>query len=135
MNLSQELKDLTRLFVQTQGQIDALNKQLTQLREYKQRVETGLIHQIRQAGLSQYGITFQGKKVYIGNDHAYDTLTFKFLEECFQAYFRANPGQAKQLLDFIKAQRAAKKETKPVIKLGMAARSAGGANTVNSLKK
>ena len=124
MNLSQELKDLTRVFVQTQGQIDTLNKQLDQLRDYKKQVETGLIQHIRHAGLAQYGITFQGKKVYIGNEHNYDTLTFKFLEECFQAYFRANPGQAKQLLDFIKAQRLAKKETKPVIKLGVAARSA-----------
>ena len=135
MNLSQELKDLTRLYVQTQTQIDGLNKQINQLRDYKQQVETGLIQQIRQAGLSQYGITYQGKKVYIGNDHTYDTLTFKFLEECFQAFFRANPGQAKQLLDFIKAQRLAKKETKPIIKLGVPSRSAGGANTVNSVKR
>lgn len=117
--LSNDTKQLIRQFVQIQTQIDTLNKQIAQLRESKKQFESGLITQIRAAGLANYGITYQGRKIYIGNDNTYDTLTFKFLEECLTKLYNGNKAQAKQVIDFIKQQRAARKESNTVIKVGI----------------
>lgn len=120
--LSNDTKQLIRQFVQIQTQIDTLNKQIAQLRESKKQFETGLITQIRAAGLANYGITYQGRKIYIGNDNTYDTLTFKFLEECLTKLYNSNKTQAKHVIDFIKQQRAARKESNTVIKIGSSAK-------------
>jgi hypothetical protein len=126
-----ETKQLIRQFVQIQAQIDTLNKQITQLRESKKQIETGLIGQIKASGLSSYGITYQGRKIYIGNDNTYDTLTFKFLEECLTKLYNGNKGQVKQIIDFIKQQRLARKESNTVIKIGSSNKNTGN----NSGKK
>jgi hypothetical protein len=120
--LSNDTKQLIRQFVQIQTQIDTLNKQIAQLRESKKQFETGLITQIRASGLANYGITYQGRKIYIGNDNTYDTLTFKFLEECLTKLYNGNKTQAKHVIDFIKQQRAARKESNAVIKIGSSAK-------------
>ena len=99
--ISNDTKQLIRQFIQIQTQIDTLNKQIAQLRESKKQFETGLITQIRASGLANYGITYQGRKIYIGNDNTYDTLTFKFLEECLTKLYNGNKGQVKQIIDFI----------------------------------
>ena len=120
--ISNDTKQLIRQFVQIQTQIDTLNKQIAQLRESKKQFESGLITQLRASGLSNYGITYQGRKIYIGNDNTYDTLTFKFLEECLTKLYNGNKGQVKQIIDFIKQQRLARKESNTVIKIGTSAK-------------
>lgn len=120
--LSTDTKQLIRQFVQIQTQIDTLNKQIAQLRESKKQFETGLITQIRASGLANYGITYQGRKIYIGNDNTYDTLTFKFLEECLTKLYNGNKTQAKHVIDFIKQQRLTRKESNAVIKIGLSAK-------------
>jgi hypothetical protein len=120
--LSNDTKQLIRQFVQIQTQIDTLNKQIAQLRESKKQFETGLITQIRASGLANYGITYQGRKIYIGNDNTYDTLTFKFLEECLTKLYNGNKTQAKHVIDFIKQQRLTRKESNAVIKIGSSAK-------------
>jgi hypothetical protein len=120
--LSTDTKQLIRQFVQIQTQIDTLNKQIAQLRESKKQFETGLITQIRASGLANYGITYQGRKIYIGNDNTYDTLTFKFLEECLTKLYNGNKTQAKHVIDFIKQQRLTRKESNAVIKIGSSAK-------------
>ena len=120
--LSNDTKQLIRQFVQIQTQIDTLNKQIAQLRESKKQFESGLITQIRASGLANYGITYQGRKIYIGNDNTYDTLTFKFLEECLTKLYNGNKTQTKHVIDFIKQQRAARKESNTVIKIGSSAK-------------
>jgi len=121
--LSNDTKQLIRQYVQIQTQIDTLNKQIAQLRESKKQFEAGLISQIRASGLANYGITYQGRKIYIGTDNTYDTLTFKFLEECLTKLYNGNKAQAKQVIDFIKQQRAARKESNTVIKIGSSAKA------------
>ncbi len=121
--LSNDTKQLIRQYVQIQTQIDTLNKQIAQLRESKKQFESGLITQIRASGLANYGITYQGRKIYIGTDNTYDTLTFKFLEECLTKLYNGNKAQAKQVIDFIKQQRAARKESNTVIKIGSSAKA------------
>ena len=121
--ISNDTKQLIRQFVQIQTQIDTLNKQIAQLRESKKQFEAGLISQIRASGLANYGITYQGRKIYIGTDNTYDTLTFKFLEECLTKLYNGNRTQSKQVIDFIKQQRAARKESNTVIKIGSSAKA------------
>ena len=120
--ISNDTKQLIRQFIQIQTQIDTLNKQIAQLRESKKQFESGLITQLRASGLSNYGITYQGRKIYIGNDNTYDTLTFKFLEECLTKLYNGNKGQVKQIIDFIKQQRLARKESNTVIKIATSAK-------------
>jgi len=131
--LSSEIKALTRQYVQLQAQIDNINAQLTQIRDNKKRVESALISNIKRAGLGNFGITFQGKKIYVGTENTYDTLTFKFLDECLTKLYGGNKAQVKQVLDFIKQQRLAKRETSQVIKIGSA--SGRNADNAGKLKK
>ncbi len=117
--LTNNIKQLTQQYIQLQNQIESLNKQATQLRTSKQQVENALIKHIKSAGLDNFGITYQGKKIYIGNEITYDNITFKFLEECLNKLY-GNKAQVKQILDFVKAQRIARKSNSQVIKVGMA---------------
>ena len=48
---------------------------------------------------------------------------FKFLEECLTKLYNGNRTQSKQVIDFIKQQRAARKESNTVIKIGSSAKA------------
>ena len=115
--ISANIKDLTRQFVEVQSQLDITNKHLTQLRDTKKHVETELIKHIKSAGLTDYGITFQGKKLYISNENSYDTLTYKYLEECLLKLYGNNREYVKQIIDFIKKYRVTRKSASQVIKV------------------
>jgi hypothetical protein len=121
--INDTLKTLTKQYVDLQRQLDALNAQQAAIREQKKKTEVALITQIRNAGLANYGITYQGKKIYVGNEHSYETLTFKFLEECLAKLYSGNTTQVKQVIEFIKQQRATKRTSAPVIKIGHASSS------------
>ncbi len=120
--INDTLKTLTKQYVDLQRQLDTLNAQQAAIREQKKKTESALISQIRNAGLANYGITYQGKKIYVGNEHTYETLTFKFLEECLSKIYSGNQAQVKQVIDFIKQQRVCKRTTSPVIKIGQVSR-------------
>lgn len=117
-SITGETKQLIRQFVHIQAQLDMLNKQIIQLRESKKQFESSLISQIKASGLANYGITYQGRKIYIGNDNTYDVLTFKFLEDCLTKLYGGNKTQVKTAIDFIKQQRHARKVSNAVIKIG-----------------
>jgi hypothetical protein len=114
-NLSQNVKILTKSYYETQLYIDQLNKKIQEVREYKKNVEKKLITEMYNTGLQERAITYNGKKVYIGVENSYDTLSFKFLEECLNKLYRGNQNKVKEIIKFIKLQR--KKQSTNVIKI------------------
>ena len=114
--LNDTLKALTKQYVDAQNQTDMLYKQLDAIREQKKKIESALIGQIKQAGLASYGITYQGRKVYIGNEITYNTLTYSYLAECLLQLYNGDKDKVKSVITFIKQNR--KKQTNQAIKLG-----------------
>lgn len=113
--LSQNLKLLTKSYYDTQNYIDQLNKKIQEVRDQKKQIENQLIYEISKNGLQQQAITYNGKKIYISKENTYDTLSFKFLEECLNKLFRENKIKVKEILNFIKSQR--KKISSNIIKM------------------
>jgi hypothetical protein len=114
--LNDTLKALTKQYVDTQAQVDMLYKQLGELRDKKKHIESALVGQIKQAGLSSYGITYQGRKVYIGNEITYDTLTYKYLETCLMSLYHNDKEKVKSIITYIKQHR--QKQSNQTIKIG-----------------
>lgn len=113
--INENIKILTKQYHDTQIYIDQLNKKIQQVREQKKQVETRLISSIASAGLQNQAITYQGKKIYIAQENNYDTLSFKFLEQCLMKIFNNNQNQVKNIIKFIKQERS--KTTSNVIKM------------------
>lgn len=116
-NIPSNLKELTQKFSDLQLQCDKMNKTLSELREYKRQTETQLINAINNSGLSGYGITYRGQLLSIGQEITYDTLTYKFLEECLLKLFNSDQDKVKKIITFIKKQRH--KTLTPIIKIGV----------------
>lgn len=111
--LNERLKTLTREFVQMQNQVEQLIQQLNESRDQKRRIESALVATIKQAGLANYGITYQGNKLYIGQYTNYETISYKFLETCLLELFKGDTEKVKHILKFIKQKRT-KKETQTI---------------------
>jgi hypothetical protein len=113
--ITQNIKNLTKSYYDTQLYIEQLNKKINLLREQKKQVESTLINEIYKNGLQNQAITYQGKKIYIGQENVYDNLSFKFLEECLSKLYKGNIEKVKEIIKFIKSQR--NKQNNKVIKI------------------
>jgi len=113
--ISDTVKLLTKQYYDIQLYIDKLNKQIQDIRDKKKQVETQLITSLSTSGLQNQAITYQGKRIFIGSETNYDTLTFKFLEQCLLKLFNNNQPQVKQIIQFIKQERT--KSSQQVIKI------------------
>ena len=114
-NLSHNLKILTKSYYDIQTYIDQLNKKIQAVREHKKAIEGKLITEIRHNGLQDRAITYNNKKVYITKENTYDTLSYKFLEDCLIKLYRGDKNKVKDIIKFIKTQR--KKQSTDVIKI------------------
>jgi hypothetical protein len=114
-NLSQNIKILTKSYYDIQTYIDQLNKKIQDVRDQKKNIENKLITEIQRNGLQDRAITYNNKKVYISKETTYDTLTYKFLEECLIKLYRGNKEKVTEIIKFIKLQR--KKQSTNVIKI------------------
>jgi septal ring factor EnvC (AmiA/AmiB activator) len=113
--ISDTVKVLTKQYHDIQLYIDKLNKQIQEIRDKKKQIETQLITSLSTSGLQNQAITYQGKRIYISSENNYDTLTFKFLEQCLLKLFNNNQTQVKQILQFIKQERS--KSSHQIIKM------------------
>lgn len=114
-NLNNNIKQLTEKFHNIHLYIDKLNKQIQELKEHKKIIENSLINEIENIGLQNQAIIYQGKKIFIAKDNTYDTLSFKFLEQCLLKIYKGNQTQVKNIIKFIKQQRQIK--TSKIIKI------------------
>ena len=121
------VKVLTQQYMDLQREYTRRTEELTQIRDARRVAEQRLITAISQSGLAGYGITYQGNKLTLGQDTSYDTLTYKFLEECLAKLYGGDMDKARKVVAFIKKQRG--RQTVPIIKIGGPAASRSRPNT------
>lgn len=113
--ISAAVKELTQKYLELTQEYSRISEELTRIRDLKKNAEQRLIHGIAQNGLAGYGITYQGNKLTLAQDTTYDTLTYKFLEECLTKLYGGDADKAKRVIIFIKKQRTPHRE--PSIKI------------------
>lgn len=121
------VKVLTQQYIELQREYTRRTDELNQIRENRRVAEQKLITAISQSGLSGYGITYQGNKLTLGQDTSYETLTYKFLEECLAKLYGGDVDKSRKVVAFIKKQRV--QQTTPIIKIGGPAASRSRPNT------
>jgi len=99
------IKEMTQKYLEITREYCRISDELTRIREAKKTAEQRLIQGITQNGLTGYGITYQGNKISLALDTTYDTLTYKFLEECLTELYGGDADKAKRVILFIKKQR------------------------------
>lgn len=122
------VKVLTHQYMELHREYTRRTEELSQIRDAKRQSEQQLINAITQSGLSGYGITYQGNKLTLGQDTTYDTLTYKFLEDCMAKLYNGDTEKVRKVIGFIKKQRIQHKAQ--VIKIGWPAVSRSLPNTV-----
>lgn len=105
------VKELTHKYMELTREYSRISEELSQIRDAKKAVEQRLIQGITQNGLLGYGITYQGNKLILAQDTTYDTLTYKFLEECLTKLYVGDAEKAKRVILFIKKQRKPHRES------------------------
>lgn len=109
------VKELTQKYFELTREYTRISDELSRIRDSKRNAEQRLIHGITQNGLMGYGITYQGNKLSLAQDTTYDTLTYKFLEECLTKLYAGDAEKAKRVIIFIKKQRTPHRT--PIIKI------------------
>ena len=109
------VRELTQKYLELTREYSRISEELARIRDTKRAAEQRLIHGITQNGLVGYGITYQGNKLTLAQDTTYDTLTYKFLEECLTKLYGGDTDKAKRVIIFIKKQRTPHRE--PSIKI------------------
>ena len=109
------IKELTQTYMELTREYTRISEELSQIRDAKRCAEQRLIQGITQNGLAGYGITYQGNKLSLAQDTTYDTLTYKFLEECLTKLYGGDVEKAKRVIIFIKKQRTPHRT--PIIKI------------------
>jgi hypothetical protein len=109
------IKELTQRYLELTQEYKRISDELTRIRDAKRGAEQRLIQSITQNGLVGYGITYQGNKLTLAQDTSYDTLTYKFLEECLTKLYSGDLDLAKRVILFIKKQRTPHQV--PIIKI------------------
>ena len=99
------VKELTQKYMELTQEYNRISDELSRIREAKKGTEQLLIHGMTQNGLAGYGITYQGNKLILAQETTYDTLTYKFLEECLTKLYGGDTDKAKRVIIFIKKQR------------------------------
>jgi hypothetical protein len=125
------VKVLTQQYMALQREYTHRTDELGQIRENRRLAEQRLIAAISQSGLSGYGITYQGNRLTLGQDTTYDTLTYKFLEECLAKLYGGDVDKSRKVVAFIKKQRG--RQTVPIIKIGGPAASRSRPNTPQTI--
>jgi hypothetical protein len=121
------VKVLTQQYMELQREYTRRTDELSQIRDARRAAEQRLITAISQSGLAGYGITYQGNKLTLGQDTSYDTLTYKFLEECLAKLYGGDVDKSRKVVAFIKKQRS--HHSVPIIKIGGPAASRSRPNT------
>lgn len=91
-----------------------LKNQLNKINESKDTLASEIIDYMRINNLQKTAINLGGNKIYYHDDSQYNNLSFQFLKECLNLYFRNDQAKVDQILDFIKSKRT--KVSKPTIK-------------------
>ena len=91
-----------------------LKAEMNKLTETKDTLASEIINYMKNHNLQKTAINLGGNKIYYHDDAQYNNLSFQFIKECLNIYFRNDQTKVDQLLDFIKSKRT--KVYKPALK-------------------
>ncbi len=91
-----------------------LKSQLNKINESKDALSTEIIDYMKIHNLQKTAINLGANKIYYHDDSQYNNLSFQFIKECLNIYFKNDQVKVEQLLDFIKSKRT--KISKPCLK-------------------
>ena len=91
-----------------------LKSQINKINESKDSLALEIIDYMKIHNLQKTAINLGTNKIYYHDDAQYNNLSFQFIKECLNIYFRNDQTKVDQLLDFIKSKRT--KVYKPTLK-------------------
>jgi hypothetical protein len=91
-----------------------LKSQINKINESKDSLALEIIDYMKIHNLQKTAINLGTNKIYYHDDAQYNNLSFQFIKECLNIYFRNDQTKVDQLLDFIKSKRT--KISKPALK-------------------
>jgi hypothetical protein len=84
--------NLIRHWVHYDNSINALNKQIRNLRELKGNYETQVIKSLQETSMKNPVIQIEGGRILLGEDKAQQPLSYTMLESMLNKYYAAKPG-------------------------------------------
>ena len=116
--------NLIRYWVHYDNNIAALNKQIRQVRELKDKYEKQIIQTLQSSALEKPVIQISGGRILVGEDKIQQALTYTMLETMLDRYYASKPGsrvETKEILKFIRENRET--QISPSLKRIMAQKS------------
>ena len=106
--------NLIRHWVHYDNSINALNKQIRNLRELKNNYESQVIKSLQETSMKNPVIQIEGGRILLGEDKAQQPLSYSMLEGMLNKYYAAKPGsrpETKEILKFIRDNRTSEVST------------------------
>ena len=116
--------NLIRYWVHYDNNIAALNNQIRQVRELKDKYEKQIIQTLQSSALEKPVIQISGGRILVGEDKIQQALTYTMLETMLDRYYASKPGsrvETKEILKFIRENRET--QISPSLKRIMAQKS------------
>jgi hypothetical protein len=104
--LSTDFYKQLKLCITIQEKIDEYNNKIKALKEKKEQLEESLIPYMIKKELTKKALQYNERKIYIKNEKTYTNLSYKYLNEKINKFFKyKNPELVEQLLVFLKEER------------------------------
>jgi hypothetical protein len=95
-----------KLCITIQEKIDEYNTKIKELKDKKDQLEESLIPYMIKHELTKKTMCYNDRKIYIKNEKTYTNLSYKYLNEKINKFFKhKNPELVEQLLLFLKEER------------------------------
>ena len=98
-------QDNIKQYIILDNQIKNLNTQIKNLKEQKFQYNKKIINYIEDNNLQEATIKINDGRLNYNYNTQNQTLTYKYLENCFNKFFKNQPEVSNLLLDFIKKER------------------------------
>jgi hypothetical protein len=107
--LSQDFYKQLKMMIVLQDKIDEYNTQINSLKERRDKLEKSLIPYMMKNEMKNKALQYQDRKIYIKNEKNYQNLSYKYLNEKLNKFFK---NEKKELVDkiclFLKEEREIK---------------------------
>ena len=110
--LSQDFYKQLKLMIVLQEKIDEYNTQIKELKERRDKLEKTLIPYMVKNEMKSKALKYQDRKIYIKNENVYQNLSYKYLNEKLNKFFKnEKPELVNKICLFLKEEREIKTNT------------------------
>ena len=115
MSINQNnFKEKLNEWILIEKKIDEMNKKTKLLRDQKDKKEELIIKYMKDSNLENKIIKLNNKKISIGNDNTYTTLSYKYIEETLKKKY--SESNVKEIIKYLKSER--EKKINKILKKG-----------------